>query len=249
MNAGIFRFLLTCAAVVAAAQVHAAPPVMRVKARLAGFDGTVMKLQTLGGRGIKAGEEFTAQVGAETRFVTTSPSSFAAIKAGDYVGAAVSEQRGGRLRAQEVFLYAEALRGSGEGRFPEGERLMVNGTITAVKPTAPEDTNDGIVTLHYRGAVLNNAGPNRTVCEGRATPAPFASALSCEADAVIEIQPGTRISALSLGDSNLLRPGIVVTVAITKPDGGKDPDANLALGVVVEPPPGNGTLEKPQSSP
>ena len=39
------------------------------------------------------------------------------------------------------------------------------------------------------------------------------------ADAVIEIQPGTRISALSLGDSNLLRPGIVVTVAITKPDG------------------------------
>ena len=34
------------------------------------------------------------------------------------------------MKAQEVYLYAEALRGTGEGRFPEGDRLIVNGTVS-----------------------------------------------------------------------------------------------------------------------
>jgi hypothetical protein len=237
--------------VFAAAQAHAAPPVLRVKARLSAFDGTVMQLETVASRGIKAGEDFTVSVTPETRYVGTAPSSFAAIKEGAYVGAAVTEQRGGKLRAQEIFLYADDLRGSGEGRFPEGERLMINGTITAEKPTSPEDSNDGFVTLHYRGAVLSNAGPNRAICEGRATPAPYASALSCEADAVVEVRPGAKIWALSVGDKDLLKPGAVVTVAMTKDPADKSGDKNIGVGVVVEPPepPKNGTVEKPQSSP
>lgn len=250
MKARLGFRLIACVAVMAAAQAHAAPPVMRVKAKLAAFDGATMQLQTVAARGIKAGEDFSVSVTPETRYVGTSPSSFAAIKEGAYVGAAVTEQRG-RLRAQEVYLYAEALRGSGEGRFPEGERLMVNGVITAVKPTSPEDANDGAITLHYRGSVLNNAGPNRAICEGRATPAAYASALSCEADAVIEVAPGAKIWILSVGDRDLLKPGALVTVAMTKPDGGKASDANLAVGVVIEPPqqpsgpPRPFTVEKP----
>src|SRR4051812_9235712 len=155
-----------------------------------------MQLQTLPAKDGKPGEEFSVSVTPETRYVGTTPSSFGAIKEGAYVGAAVTEQRGGKLRAQDIYLYADALRGSGEGRFPEGERLLVNGIITAVKPTSPEDTNDGFITLHYRGAVLSNAGPNRAICEGRATPAPYASAMSCEADAVIEVLPGAKVWAL-----------------------------------------------------
>ena len=247
MKARIRFLLFSCAAVLAAAQAFAAPPVLRVKAKLSAFDGTVMQLESVAAAGIKAGEDFTVSVTPETRYVGATRSSFAAIKEGDYVGAAVTEQRGGKLRAQEVYLYADALRGSGEGRFPEGDRLLVNGTITAVKPTSPEDTQDGAVTLHYRGAVLSNAGPGRTLCEGRATPAPYASPLSCEADAVIEVRPGTKISVLSVGDKDLLKPGAVVTVAMTKAEG----DKNIGVGVVVEPPeqPAKSTVEKPQSSP
>jgi hypothetical protein len=209
-------------------------------------------------KGVKADEDLTVLVTPETRYVGTAPSSFAAIKTGDYAGVAVAEQRGGKLRAQEIYLYADALRGTGEGRFPEGDRLLVNGAATAVNPDPPGKNGEvtgGSIALHYRGALLSSAGPGRTLCEGRASPPAYASALSCEGDAVIEVRPGTPVSALSIGDKELLRPGAMVTVAMTKAEGDKNVAQNLALGVVVEPPPQpagpskNDTVEKPQSSP
>jgi len=224
---------------------------MRVKAKLSAFDGTVMQLESLPAKDAKGGEDFSVSVTPQTRYVGSTASTFAAIKTGDYVGAAVTERRGS-LSAQEVYLYGDPLRGTGEGRFPEGERLMVNGTVTEVKPTASEDKNDGSLTLHYRGALMSSAGPNRTVCEGRASPPAYASALACQADAVIAVKPGTKVSALSVGGKDLLKPGVVVTVAMTKAEDGKK---NIGVGVVVEPPEPapeaakNGTVEKPQSSP
>lgn len=228
----------------AAAQAFAAEPVVRVKAKLTDFDGQVMQLEALPARNGKAGEAFTVSVTPQTRYVGTAPASLSDIKADDYVSAAVSEQRG-VLSGHDVYRYADALRGSGEGRFPEGERLMINGTVTAVKPAT--DSGNASLTLHYHGAILSGTGTGRTVCEGRSTPPPFASALACEADAVIQIRPATRIWSLSVGDKDLLKPGALVTVAMTKAEG----DKSIGVGVVVEPQEAakNQTVEKPQSSP
>jgi hypothetical protein len=213
-----------------------------VKARLAAFDGQVMSLEPLPQKGQAAAEPFTVSVLPETRYVGSDRALFAAIKPGDYVGAVVTEGRGGILRAQEVYLYAEALRGSGEGRFPEGGRLIVNGTVSAVQPTTAQDKQDGTLTLHYRGALLSGLGRGRTLCEGRASPPAYASALACAADAAIAVLPGTPVSALTVGDKSLLVPGRMVTVAMTKTEDGK----NLAPGVVVETPI---LVEKSQTSP
>ena len=68
--------------------------------------------------------------------------------------------------------------------------------------------------------MLSGAGPGRTVCEGRASPPAYASALACQADAVIEVKPGAKVSALSVGDKDLLKPGVLVTVAMTKAEDG-----------------------------
>ncbi len=163
---------------------------------------------------------------------------------GDYAGAALNPPSGDALRAQEVFVYSDALRGTGEGRFPEGDRLIVNGTVTAVKPAVPEDSKDGTLTLHYHGSVLTGLGRGKTLCEGRASPPAYASALACEGDAVIEVTPGTPVSSLSEGDKSLLAPGSMVTVAIAQAADGK----STTPGVVVEkaaPVP----LEKPQTPP
>ncbi len=43
----------------------------------------------------------------------------------------------GNLKASDIYLYAEALRGSGEGRFFEGERLIVNGVVTRFSRRRP----------------------------------------------------------------------------------------------------------------
>jgi hypothetical protein len=249
--------LIACAAALAAAQffnpaAHA-QGVTRVKARLVGFDGAVMTLERLPPAPLKSEIPPPADAGAttltvsltpETKIVASQKSGFADIKPGDYVGAAVIEGRGGWLKAQEVYRYAAALRGTGEGRFTDNNRLLINGTVTKVEPTAPQDTADGTLTLHYRGAVLNGAG-KRAVCEGRAAPAPFASALACSADAVVEVVPGTPITALTVGDRNLLTAGSIVTVSITKLA-----DRTISPGVIVELSPDKpGPLEKPQARP
>ena len=226
-----------------------AQPVTRVKARLTAFDGQVMSLEPLPpaknqaakGAPPPAAEPFTVSVLPETRYVGSDRTWFAAIKVGDYVGAAVTEGRGGTLRAQEVYLYDEALRGTGEGRFPEGDRLIVNGAVSAVQPTTAEDKQDGTLTLHYRGALLTGLGRGRTLCEGRAAPPAYASPLACAADATIEVMPSSQVSALAVGDKSLLLPGSQVTVAMTRLADGR----TVAAGVTVEPPPV--TVEKPQS--
>ena len=99
--------------------------------------------------------------------------------AGDYAGAAVTVGRNGVMRASDVYLYPPALRGSGEGRFPDADRVIINGTVSAVQFTSADDHNDGTMTIHYRGAVLNSVAPGKTVCEGRASPPAYASPLAC----------------------------------------------------------------------
>ena len=105
-------FLLACAAaqlinISAAAQSFAAEPVVRVKAKLTAFDGQVMSLEA------KPGEAFTVSVLPETRYVRADKVGFDTIKRGDYAGAAVSQGRDGRLKALDVYSYAQALRGTG----------------------------------------------------------------------------------------------------------------------------------------
>jgi hypothetical protein len=233
--------LLACAAVLTAAQVFAAEPVVRMKARLTAFDGQAMTLEPVTKDGAKgaAKDPLTVLVTPQTRYVGASRARFDAIKVGDYAGAAVTVGRNGVLRASDVYVYPPSLRGSGEGRFPDADRVIVNGTVSAVQFSSADDHNDGTLTIHYRGAVLNSAGAGKTVCEGRASPPAYASPLACAADAMIEVLPVSTVSALAVGDKSLLVPGALVTVAMTKSDDGR----TIAAGVTVEPPP----LEKPQS--
>ena len=244
----VILFLLSCAAVLTSAaaqdrlEPRAAEPVVRVKAKLTAFDGEVMRLEALATGTMKAGDKFSVSVLPQTRYVGSDKTSLEAVKPGDYAGAAVTESRNGRLRAQEIFVYAPDLRGSGEGRFPEGDRVIVNGSVSAVQPPVPDSRLTGSLTLHYRGALLSGLGRGRTLCEGRALPPAYASALACEGDAVIDVPASAGVSALTVGDKSLLVPGSTVTVAMTK---GPD-NKNVTPGIVVEKPP---TVEKPQSAP
>lgn len=241
------RFLIACIAAAVfwtGAAAQAAGPVVRVKAKLTAFDGQVMSMEVLSSPAavMKAGDSFTVSVLPGTRYVRSDKSSLSAIKPGDYAGAAVTEGRDGSLTAQEVYLYAPDLRGSGEGRFTEGDRLIVNGTVSVVQPPDSSQKNSsGRLTLHYRGALLSGLGRGKTLCEGRALPPAYASALACEGDAVLAVPPAAQVAALTVGDKSLLVVGSTVTVAMTK-----DGDKNVTPGVVVEK---LETVEKPQSNP
>jgi len=240
------RFLIACIAAAVfwtGAAVQAAEPMLRVKAKLTAFDGQVMSLEVLSSPAgvMKAGDPFTVSVLPGTRYVGSDKTSLAVLKPGDYAGAAVTEGRDRALTAQEIYLYAPDLRGTGEGRFPEGDRLIVNGTVSAVQPVSADGKQAGSLTLHYRGALLSGLGRGKTLCEGRAAPPAYASALACEGDAVLAVPPGAPVAALTVGDRSLLTVGSTLTVAMTK-----DGDKNVTPGVVVEKPE---IVEKPQSTP
>jgi hypothetical protein len=78
--------------------------------------------------------------------------------------------------------------------------------------------------------MLSGLGRGKTLCEGRASPPAYASALACQGDAVIQVSAATPVSALTPGDKSLLVPGRLVTVAMTKTPDNKD----VTLGVIVE---------------
>jgi hypothetical protein len=240
----------------AAGEMKAASPVVRVKARLTAFDGKVMSLEPLLPKedapsapktgASKAGvpladapqasnpqakeEPFTVSVLPQTRYVGSNKAGLDGVKPGAYAGAAVTEQPDGSLKAVDVYLYAESLRGSGEGRFPEAGRLIVNGMVSAIQPAGADGKSNGSLTLHYRGAVLSGLGRGKTLCEGRASPPAYASALACQGDAAIMVPSAAPVWSLTPGDKGLLVPGSLVTVAMTK----SIDDKNVAAGVIVE---------------
>jgi len=189
-----------------------------------------------------ADTRFSVTVTPQTRYVGTTAGAFADIKPGDFTGAAVTEDSSGRLRARQLYLYPDALRGTGEGRFPESGRIMINGTVSEVTFASEEDRSRGTLALAYRGSVLTPLGRGRTVCEGRAAPPAVASPLECKADAVMQVGADTPVTAMTLGDRSLLEPGVIVTVTVVKgPDG-----RAITPGLVVEK---AATVEKPQSAP
>lgn len=166
----------------------------------------------------------------DTRYVETVRANFAVLSAGGYAGAAVTERRG-RLVAREVFVYPDALRGTGEGRFPDAANgLMINGLIRAVQPA--EGRDGGTLTLQYRGSVLSPTGRGASVCEGRATPQPFASPLACSAEAVVTVESGTPVTAMAVGGRDLLVPGVILSVSLAKNTAGD----SVTPGVIVEKP-------------
>lgn len=213
-----------------------AQPVPRIKARVVSFDGRQLRLDPIsdssaGGAAGPAsipGGPFTVSVLPQTRYAVTAPAKLSDVKEGDYAGAAVAES-GGRLTAQEVFVYPPGLAGTGEGRFSEGGRTMVNGKVTKISSSG--------FSLGYRGAAESGG-----ICMGRAGPPAIASALSCNGAADIDVPKGAPVMALSMGNADLLSPGAVVTVSLARdPQGGY-----VTPGLVIQKP---ANVENPAPSP
>jgi hypothetical protein len=208
-----------------------AQPVPRIKAEIVGFDGHTLTLKPLrpsSGPAPAADGSLSVTVLPGTRYAVTAPALLADIQPGDYAGAAVTDSKG-RLTAQEVFLYPPDLAGTGEGRFVDGGRLMINGKVTGVSASQ--------LVLGYRGAAQNGK-----VCEGRASPPAIAGPLACNGAAKIGVPRGTPVMALSLGDVKMLSPGAVVTLAMARNAQGD----YVTPGVVIQ---GAAVVENPVAPP
>jgi len=181
----------------------AIPAPQRVRGTIEAYDPVSRTLTVTTGKTTTA----TVTLPANLRIVYDQHRKVADIKQGDFIGAAALKGADGKLRAQQVAVFPEELRGMGEGQYPMGDpassRIMTNATVSGVTAAAP---NNGTVSVTYRGAGAGADG----VCGGHAGAA--GSAGGCNGDAQIVIAPGIPVIALMLGDETLLVPGAAVSV-------------------------------------
>ena len=131
------------AACVLASPALAQAPV-HVRGTLTSLDGDILVLARKDG----GAATVTFERGAKVTAVV--PSSLGAIKPGSYIGTAARTEPDGTLRAVEVHVFPEAMRGAGEGHSPFdlGPRsTMTNGTVGQ----EVVGTSGDALTVRYKG--------------------------------------------------------------------------------------------------
>ena len=142
-----FRIALAATFVLAVTPVLAQnPPVASSRATIQTInaDGATLNVRT------RAGEDQTVHLTPKTRFVLVVPATLADVKPQTFVGVAALPGEGGGLKAMEVHIFPEAMRGTGEGFRPFDlgpKSSMTNGNISA----RVDATTGPKLTVTYKG--------------------------------------------------------------------------------------------------
>jgi Domain of unknown function (DUF5666) len=110
----------------AAVLAQAAAPPTRVRGTVESLDGETLVVMT------RAGQKVTVVVPGDATVTALTLSKLTEIKAGSYIGTAAVPQADGTLRALEVQVFPERMRGVGEGSRPWDlgpQTSMTNGTV------------------------------------------------------------------------------------------------------------------------
>ncbi len=121
----------------------APPPNLRIRGAVTAFDGHVLRVKTREGKALKL------SVPADARINVLSPLHMSDIKPGSFVGV-TAVLSAGALRALEVHVFPEAMRGTGEGHYDWD--LAPGSTMTNANVDAIVTGNNGeTLKLSYQG--------------------------------------------------------------------------------------------------
>jgi hypothetical protein len=147
------------------------------------------------------GQTVTVTVPPNLRIIANANATLADIKPGDFVGSAADKGPDGKLHAEEVHIFSEALRGTGEGHRPMGanpDRTMTNATVTAAERSMTNATVAGVAGAMGKTLKLKYK----------------------DGEQEIEVAPDVPIVIMLLGDTSLLKPGATVALGYVQKDGG-----------------------------
>lgn len=155
--------------------------------------------QSLGVR-TGAGEEQTVHLNPKTRFVLVVPATLADVKPGSFIGVAALPGEGSELKAMEVHIFPEAMRGAGEGFRPFD--LAPNSSMTNGNLSARVDATTGPkLTVTYKGG-----------------------------EQTIVVDPKTPIVAMAPGAETDLKPGASIIARGPKQEDGSIDAAFVLVG-------------------
>jgi ABC-type Fe3+-hydroxamate transport system substrate-binding protein len=191
------RIVLSAAFAVAIAPALAQnSPVASARATIetVAADGTSLGVRT------PAGEERTVHLGPKTRLVLVVPATLADVKQDTFVGIAALPGEGSELKAMEVHIFPEAMRGTGEGFRPFD--LAPGSTMTNGNLSARVDATSGPkLTVAYKGG-----------------------------EQTIVVDPKTPIVALAPGAPTDLKPGAAIIARGPKQEDGSIDAAFVLVG-------------------
>ncbi len=180
-------------------------PPSRFRGIISSFDGTTLVVRT------PDGKTTSVAVPADVRINANGKAKLSDIKPGDFVGSAADKGPDGNLHAEEVHIFPESMRGTGEGHRPMGpaagqtgsnhNRTMTNGTVVMNDPEARTMTNGTVTVRSGKGTVTLTVH-----YEG--------------GDQTIEVTSHTPVVTIIPGDRTLLKPGATVSVVAVKKDAG-----------------------------
>ncbi|WP_189048739.1 hypothetical protein [Aliidongia dinghuensis] len=115
----------------------------RVRGTIDQVEGRVLHITA------RNGQKLTVTLAADAKVVEVSKIDIGAIKPNSYVGTAAAPQPDGTLKALEVHVFPESMRGTGDGHRPFDlgpNSTMTNGTVGSVV-----GTHDRTITINYQG--------------------------------------------------------------------------------------------------
>jgi hypothetical protein len=171
--------------VLAAAFVFAVAPALAQNAPVASARATIQTISADGSAlnvHTRAGEDQTIHLSPKTRFVLVVPAALTDVKPGSFIGVAALPGEGNELKAMEVHIFPEAMRGTGEGFRPfdlAPKSSMTNGNISA----RVDATTGPKLTVTYKGG-------EQTIVVDPKTPI-----VAFEPGAQTDLKPGAAIIA------------------------------------------------------
>jgi len=178
------------------------PPEEHVRGDVSALEGNTLEVRT------QSGEVKKLTLSDQTRVVVASRASLASVGDNAFIGTTAVPRRDGSLRALEVHVFADSMRGAGEGHRPWDLRpgsTMTNATVSAVKAAGgPPST--------MTNATVKKAAPMGGGLELALTYA--------GGEKAVYVPPGTPVVKLAPGDRSRLSPGAHVFAAVVRqPDG------------------------------
>ena len=167
------RTLLASALLLAALPAMAQTPTQRIRGSIVGLEGSTLTIAT------REGPEAKIALAANYEVTAVVPATLADIKPGTYIGTAAVGPKD-RLRALEVLIFPEAMRGTGEGHRPWDlvpESTMTNATVE----NEVTGTSGRELTLKFGGESLKVAVP------------PDAPIVTFEPGSKDMLKPGTKV--------------------------------------------------------
>ena len=170
--------------------------------------GTIEKLdgQTLVVKS-REGQELSVILSNDLKVSAVNKAQLSDIKQGDFIGTAAVPGTDGKLHAQEVLIFPEALRGTGEGYRPwdlTPDSTMTNATVAEVA----EGAKGRSLKLKYE-----------------------------DGEKEIDVPMETPVVTLAPGDTSLLRPGAAVFISAMKAADGTLAASRVIAGKDGVPPP------------